>query len=87
MSVASLLPRFQDENKAYQMQLQFLEHVPLMKRLPKDWGWEPGVDLGVCLLFLVGVAPFKPVVTPPSSSFVKLSEFLGPAIEISHLIK
>lgn len=25
-----------DENKAYQMQLQFLEHVPLMKRLPKD---------------------------------------------------
>ena len=26
----------QDENKAYQMQLQFLEHVPLMKRLPKD---------------------------------------------------
>ncbi|CAJ1389289.1 unnamed protein product [Effrenium voratum] len=25
-----------DENRAYQAQLQFLEHVPLMKRLPKD---------------------------------------------------
>lgn len=30
------------------MQLQFLEHVPLMKRLPKE-GWEPGVDFGAAI--------------------------------------
>lgn len=64
------LPPLQDENKAYQMQLQFLEHVPLMKRLPKE-GWEPGVDFWGCLLLLVRVAPFKPVVTPPSSGFLR----------------
>ena len=32
-----LLLSAKDENKAYQMQLQFLEHVPLMKRLPKAY--------------------------------------------------
>ena len=36
----------QDENKAYQMQLQFLEHVPLMKRLPKALGGREGAGDG-----------------------------------------